>query len=90
MLQNATSDQDLHCLQEISPFFSRNFKIAYHDIPDIEIRLFQNILRGSSFSLKSVKGERNLIRYCALKLRTLQTMNFDTHLINIGGKLSKF
>ena len=36
-----------------------------------------------------LKGERNLKRYCALKQRNLQTMNFDTNLIKIGGKLSK-
>ena len=35
------------------------------------------------------KGERNLKMSSALKERTLQTMNFDTILIKIGGKLSK-
>ena len=34
-----------------------------------------------------IKGERNLKMYCALQLRTLQTMDFDINLIKIGGKL---
>ena len=39
-------------------------------------------------SLYFLKGERNIKRYCALKYRTLQAMNFDTNLIKIGEKLS--
>ena len=36
-----------------------------------------------------LKGEHSHKRYCALKERTLQTMNFDTNLIKVSGKLSK-
>ena len=36
-----------------------------------------------------VKGEHNLKAYRVAKYRTLQTMDFDTNLIKIGGKLRK-
>ena len=40
-------------------------------------------------TVSRVKGEHNLKAYCALKLRTLQTMNFDTNLIKFHGELRK-
>ena len=40
-------------------------------------------------SIAIIKEERNLKMYCTLRLRTLQTMDFDTNVIKIGGKLSK-
>ena len=44
--------------------------------------------QGPSYC-NEIKGERNLNAYWAPKLRPLQTMNFDTNLIKIGGELWK-
>ena len=47
--------------------------------------------RVGSFNphLTAIKGERNHKAFCTLKKRALQTMNFDTNLIKIGGELRK-
>ena len=47
------------------------------------------VLLDLSKAFDLVKGERNVKTYCASKWRTLQTMNFYTNLIKIGGELRK-
>ena len=43
-LQNVASDQGLHCLQIVQPFFYRNIYIIKPDIPVTENELFQYIV----------------------------------------------
>ena len=43
MPQYAASDQGLHCLQIVLPFFSKTIQITPSSIPKIEIGLFQYI-----------------------------------------------
>ena len=52
--QNAASDQSLHCLQVVQPFFSCSVLIALPGVPKIESRIFKFIVWGSSFSLQWV------------------------------------
>ena len=47
MLQNAASDQGLHYLQIVQPYFSRYSSIMLPEIPKFEIRFFQYIVWGS-------------------------------------------
>ena len=47
------SDQGLHCLQIFQPFFTKP------DVPKIEIRISQNIVWKSSFSLQWVNHKQN-------------------------------
>ena len=48
MPQNAESDQGLHCLQTVWPFFCKNTYISKLDVSKIEIRIFQYIVSGGS------------------------------------------
>ena len=76
--QNAASDQGLHCLQIVGPFFSRNMLISQPDLPKIEIGLFQCIVWEGSFSLQWVNvfylkygplcGQKYLLTCAKLKL----------------------